>query len=288
VKHAIQTLEAAEGDLWSIRPAGGDTAAPLNLRKRVARIEALAGPLRGRRVIDCGCGSGEYVRALEQRGADVQGIECDAEKLHAAARAPDLAGRVAPGDVQELAFEDESFDVALLNEVLEHVPRDRRALREVHRVLRPRGRLVIFSPTRLYPFETHAVQLRGSGRRVSHWIPFVPWIPVRLGSRFFDYWARNYWPWELRALVRECGFEIVHTGNVWQTFENISGHQPAWMRALAPRLRALCHCLERTPLLRAFGASQIVVAVKREADPFELCPNVEPPHDARYAAAAAL
>jgi SAM-dependent methyltransferase len=237
VRQAIRAIDSAEGDLWSIRPAGGDTAAPRNLRKRVGRIEALAGPLRGRRVIDCGCGSGGYVRALAERGADVFGIEFEASKLREAALAPDLAGRVESGDVAHLGFEDGRFDVALLNEVLEHVPDDRRALREVHRILRPGGRLVIFSPT-------------------------VPWIPVRIGRWLLDYWARNYWPWELRARVRESGFEILHTGNVWQTFENISGHQPDWLRRLAPRLCALCEGLERTPVLRAFGVSQLIVAQK--------------------------
>jgi SAM-dependent methyltransferase len=262
VRQAIRAIDTAEADLWSIRPAGGDTAAPRNLRKRVGRIEALAGPLRGRRVIDCGCGSGGYVRALADRGADVFGIEIEASKLREAALAPDLAGRVESGDVAHLGFEDGSFDVALLNEVLEHVPDDRRALREVHRILRPGGRLVIFSPTRIHPFETHGVRLRGSGRRVPHWVPFVPWIPVRIGRWLVDYWARNYWPSELRARVRESGFEILHTGSVWQTFENISGHQPGWLRRLAPRLRAVCERLERTPVLRAFGVSQLIVAEK--------------------------
>jgi len=262
VRQAIQALDTAEGDPWSIRPAGGDTAAPLNLRKRVALMEALAGPLHDLRVIDCGCGSGGYVRALADSGADVVGIEYEAGKLREAGLAPDVADRVDSGDVQDIGFEDGRFDVALLNEVLEHVPDDRRALREVYRVLRPGGRLVIFSPTRIHPFETHGVRLRGSGRRVPHWIPFVPWIPIRLGRRLVDHWARNYWPWELRARVRESGFEILHTGNVWQTFENISGHQPDWLRRAVPLLRALCERLERTPVLRAFGVSQVVVAVK--------------------------
>jgi SAM-dependent methyltransferase len=262
VRQAIRAIDSAEADLWSIRPAGGDTAAPRNLRKRVGRIEALAGPLRGRRVIDCGCGSGGYVRALADLGADVFGIEFEESKLLEAALAPHLAGRVESGDVEHLDFEDGRFDVALLNEVLEHVPDDRRALREVHRILRPGGRLVIFSPTRIHPFETHGVRLRGSGRRVPHWVPFVPWIPVRIGRRLVDYWARNYWPWELRARVRESGFEVLHTGSVWQTFENISGHQPHWLRRLAPRLRAVCERLEHTPVLRAFGVSQLIVAEK--------------------------
>ena len=226
----------------AIQPAGGDTATPRNLRKRLALLERCAGPLAKRRVLDCGCGAGEYVRALLERGADAWGVEFDARKLAAAASSggEELPARLSAGDLEALAFPDASFDLALANEVLEHVPDDAAALAEIRRVLRPGGLLVALSPTRLYPFETHGVFWRG--------------------TRLFDYWARNYWPWELRALVRRAGFRVIETGAVWQTFENVSGRQPAWMARVAPLLRGACELAERVPGLRAFGVSQLVVA----------------------------
>jgi len=246
-----------------IQAAGGDTGTPLNLGKRLAWIERFASPLAKQRVLDCGCGAGEYVRALRARGADAYGVEFDQGKLaSAAARDQELAARLSLGDLEALAFPDQSFDAALLNEVLEHVPDDAAALAEVWRVLRSRGRLILLSPTRLYPFETHGVFWRGSGRRVSHTVPGIPWIPLALGTRFFDYWARNYWPWELRALTERAGFRVIATGSLWQTFENISGRQPPWLTKLAPLLRALCALCERIPGLRAFGVTQLIVAEK--------------------------
>ena len=243
-----------------IQAAGGDTATPLNLQKRLDRIDAAAGPLRGKRVIDCGCGAGEYVRALTALGADTWGIEYSAEKIGEAQRLGGLAeGRVAVGDIEAIEFADDHFDIALVNEVLEHVPRDDRGIREVHRILKPGGVALIFSPNRLYPFETHGVSLR-SGAKVPHYVPFVPYVPVRLG--LFEYWARNYWPWELRRLVRAGGFSIEHWGYVWQTFENISGQQPRLIGALRPLLRAIARALEAIPGLRAFGVSQLIVARK--------------------------
>ncbi len=252
----------ARGSRISIEPAGGDTATPRNLRKRLAWIERHAGPLAKQRVLDCGCGAGEYVRALVERGADAFGVEIDPRKLAGGCVPAEaaLAARLSTGDLEALAFPDASFDVALANEVLEHVPDDRAALVELRRVLRTGGRLLVLSPTRLYPFETHGVFWRGTRRRVPHTLPFVPWIPLRLGTRVFDYWARNYWPWELRALVLGAGFRVLETGTVWQTFENISGHQPRWMAGLAPLLRGICAIAERVPGLRAFGVSQLLVA----------------------------
>jgi SAM-dependent methyltransferase len=244
-----------------IQPAGGDTATPLNLAKRVRLIERHVGSLVKRRVLDCGCGAGEYVRALLERGADAFGVEFDEQKIAAGqAQGGELAARIRVGDLEALAFPDASFEVALLNEVLEHVPDDGAALAEVRRVLRPGGRLVVLSPTRLYPFETHGVFWRGTAHRVPHTLPGVPWLPLALGSRIFDAWARNYWPWELRALVERAGFQVIATDSVWQTFENISGHQPAWLAALRPLLRALAAVCERIPGLRAFGVSQVIVA----------------------------
>lgn len=246
----------------AIEPAGGDTATPLNLRKRLDAIAAWVGPVEGRRFLDCGCGGGEYVRALAATGARAVGVEIEAAKLRAAARSGAGAG-LSRGDLQRLPFPDGAFDLALVNEVLEHVPDDLVALREVHRVLRPGGRVVVLSPNRLYPFETHGVFLRGSGRRLSHVVPFVSWVPLPIGRLVFRYWARNYWPWELRRRLREAGFEVMAGGFLWQTFENISGRQPAWMRRARGLLRFVARALENAPGLRAFGVSQAVVARRR-------------------------
>ena len=171
----------------------------------------------------------------------------------------DLEIRVAGGDIEHLGFDDDHFDIALVNEVLEHVPDDLQGVREVHRIVKPGGLIVVFSPNRLYPFETHGVSLR-SGTKVPHYIPFVPYVPVRLG--LFEYWARNYWPWELRALIGSGGFSILRCAYVWQTFENISGNQPRPIRVLRPVLRALAALFEATPGLRVFGVSQLIVARK--------------------------
>jgi ubiquinone/menaquinone biosynthesis C-methylase UbiE len=243
-----------------IRAAGGDTGTPLNLRKRVDWIERVAGPLRGKSIIDCGCGAGEYVRSLSALGAEVWGVEYSEEKILEARRHADLPQeRVSVGDIERLEFEEGRFDVALVNEVLEHVPDDLQGIREVHRIVKPGGLVVVFSPNRLYPFETHGVSLR-SGTKVPHYVPFVPYVPVRLG--LFEYWARNYWPWELRRLIGSGGFSIVRSAYVWQTFENISGNQPRLIRVLRPLLRSIAALFEATPGLRAFGVSQLIVARK--------------------------
>jgi ubiquinone/menaquinone biosynthesis C-methylase UbiE len=242
-----------------IRPAGTDTATPLNIAKRLRLIEKIAGPIEGKRIIDCGCGAGEYVRALSRLSGHVYGFEYQTEKLLSSGSGS-ANDRLAAGDIHNIPFPDASFDLAIVNEVLEHVPDDLAGLREVRRILKPTGTLVVLSPNRLYPFETHGVYWKGTDRRLSHALPFIPYIPIPLGRTFLHYWARNYWPWELRDLIRRADFSVESTHFVWQTFENVSGHQPNWIARLRPLLRWIANAMERLPLISKFGVSQVVRA----------------------------
>ena len=85
----------------------------------------------GRRVVDIGCGYGEYARALAASGRDVKGLELDPSYVaEARARGVD----VVEGDAAATPFADDEFDTAVLVEVLEHVPHPAAVLREALRV----------------------------------------------------------------------------------------------------------------------------------------------------------
>jgi SAM-dependent methyltransferase len=246
----------------NIKIAGGDTSKPIAMLKRLAVIERHLQP-SAKRFLDCGCGAGEYVLALIERfGLDTYGIEFDEKKVRRAHLNIALQNRIACGDLQAIHFASCTWDYALLNEVLEHVPDDQRALDEVYRILKPNGFLFISSPNRWFPFETHGVRIRQSGRRVPHWVPFVPYIPLRLGGLVFDYWARNYWQGEIAKMAEVSGFSIVERAFLWLTFEDISGHQPRLIRATKPLLRQISNTLEKLPIIKRFGVSQVLVCRK--------------------------
>jgi len=154
--------------------AGGNTARPLTLSKRLAVIQRHLKPGRSARFLDCGCGAGEYVRALvEVLGVDARGLEYDAAVVDKIPSGDLLKSRVFQGDLQAIQSGDAEWDYAVLNEVLEHVADDGKVLREVRRVLKPEGVLFIYSPNRWFPFETHGVFLKGAKLRTL-WIPFIP------------------------------------------------------------------------------------------------------------------
>ena len=92
-----------------------------------------------RRVLEVGGGPGEAAERIAATGAHVEAVDIS-ERMVELTRERGISARV--GDVQELPFEDGSFDAALAAWMLYHVRDVEQALAELARVLRPGGRLV--------------------------------------------------------------------------------------------------------------------------------------------------
>ncbi len=105
-------------------------------------------------VFDGGCGRGFMLNYLrEVSDCTLVGAELDYRHLHVAReQLADRAIRLLNGDLYQLPFADDSFDKAILAEVLEHLWDDRAGLAEVVRVTRPGGLIVISVPNANYPF----------------------------------------------------------------------------------------------------------------------------------------
>ena len=207
--------------------------------------------LEDRRILDIGCGVGAFVRRLREFSPRVWGVDVDAEGVaQGGQEVPNLALAVG----ENLPFADRSFDVVLLHEVLEHVTDDRTTLREAGRVLAPGGRVVVFCPNRLYPFETHGVFL--GKRYVFGNVPLVNYLPDILRGRLVPH-ARAYTRGRLRRLYRWAGLRPLAHSYVFPGFDHVAARRKLVGRAL----RALLYPLETTPL-RIFGLSHFVVLEK--------------------------
>jgi len=208
----------------------------------------------GARILDVGCGLGLYVRQFLTLSDDVYGVDIDAEKV---AKARQTLPKISVAPAEKLPFPDASFDVLLLHEVLEHVEDDRRAVAEAYRVLRPGGRMVIFVPNRLYPFETHGFFWRGHYHYGN--IPFVNYLPNPLRNRLCPH-VRAYTRGGLRRLFAGLPGRVTVHMQIFPGYDKIASRH----HALAGTFRDVTYMLERTPLCN-LGLSHFLVFEKQPA-----------------------
>ena len=129
-------------ELWERLPDG---LRPPEFTRRMSFLREEVGA--GERVLDLGAGSGDFTAALADAGAQVLGAEVVSAALRRArARHPSLEFVLVPID-GPLPFEDGAFEVVWASEVIEHVADTARWLSEARRVLVPRGRLLLTTPS---------------------------------------------------------------------------------------------------------------------------------------------
>jgi SAM-dependent methyltransferase len=185
-----EQLYEAELDHWRFRAIRRVIAGALG-RERVRR----GAPLR---VLDAGCGCGGTVAALEALGTAV-GVDLHPRALALAARRGPL--RLARASVSALPFRDACFDAVFSVDVLYHraVSDDAAALRELARVCRPGGAVLL-------------------------WLPAYEWL--RSAHDDAVHTARRYDVRGVRVLARSAGLEV----------ERLSGaHAPLLPLAIARR-----------------------------------------------------
>lgn len=108
----------------------------------------------GGRVLDVGCGSGVMAHDLLALGCEYYGIDPSPMMIGECLTvfAPDSHAHFAVGGAEMLSFPEGSFDAVLCVGVLERVYDDRQALREMVRVLRPGGTLIVTVPSKFSPY----------------------------------------------------------------------------------------------------------------------------------------
>jgi len=162
------------------------------------------------RILDWGCGKGHCTYLLQNLGFKVE--SCDVERSSDDSafgqETPIIAAEnieVIPlKDTVKLPFESESFDIVLSMGVLEHVENDLESLREINRILKPKGLFFCF------------------------FLPFVgSWTQYVMRSKGDNYHDRLYTKLKVSSLLKETGFELQ---DIWhrQLFPKNSVRYPVY------------------------------------------------------------
>jgi SAM-dependent methyltransferase len=200
----MRSAAAAPSHIARGKPAGSDD---LIIRRRHRLVQHALRPA-GQVLLDFGCGNGAQSLLFAGDFARVIGVDVEEASLRefaAAIRRRQAGKRVTAVryDGRTLPLRDASVDAAISFEVLEHVIDEGEALAELHRVLKPHGRLAVSVPNRWWVFETH-----GAALPLFKWnrVPFFSWLPKSLHDRWAH--ARIYSRREIVAKFRAAGFQV--------------------------------------------------------------------------------
>ena len=195
-----------EYDVWHQRvfesdPEHQDASSPWYqlVREKIGLVSGL-------RVREVACGRGGFVTELAGAAARVTGCDFSFSALCVARRKIAEASSDSPvalvhGDVRQLPFADDSFDVIVSCETIEHVPDVRMAILEMHRVTRPGGKLFLTTPNYLNLTGLYELYARARRRK-------------RNDDQPFD--RRQCFP-QIRRWIRGAGWKILGTdGTVHQ------------------------------------------------------------------------
>jgi SAM-dependent methyltransferase len=208
--------------------------------RRLAMIRDFGGESMHGKVLVNGTGVGEYQARLTSEAGLIVGLDIEFPRLIDAKK---KNKHLVCAASEHLPFPGGCFDAVLSNEVIEHVEDDRLAVTEIARTLQSGGRLILFCPNRGYPFETHGIYWRGEyhfGNKL-----FVNYFPRSLRDRLVPH-VRIYSRWNLRELIKNLPFVVIHKGTIFGAYDNIIERSPF----LGKIVRTVLHFLERTPFKR--------------------------------------
>jgi SAM-dependent methyltransferase len=201
------------------------------------------------RVLDYGCGRGSIVELLRNQEIEAYGCDVFYEGGDYSSQVEEdnwSHGHIRRMENDTIPFPDETFDVIINNQVIEHVPDLDRMLAEIYRVLKPGGAVLSLFPHRWAIYEGHC------GVPLLHWFPRRSWIRVLwafgwrlLGLGYFREgksawsWSRDFCEW----LDRWTHYRSYHVIKVHfaKRFAAMEHYEDVWLH--------WCH-LHRRPWLR--------------------------------------
>ena len=143
---------------------------------------ARAGVPADGKLLEIGCGAGNFLVRAADRGFEVTGLEYSPFAAERARQNLGGRGRVLHGEITVLAAESNAYDVCVLCDVIEHVRDPGAFLREIIRLLRPGGSLLVVTPS-LDSWSARVLGSRWMEYKAEHLYYFTPGTITRLLQR---------------------------------------------------------------------------------------------------------
>ncbi|MFH1631957.1 MAG: methyltransferase domain-containing protein [bacterium] len=121
-------------------------------KSREKFYEFIGPDVAGKKILDAGCGFGHDMKVLKDKGADVYGVDAAENMIAIAQREhPDLQNLFVKS-FDDTAFKDEIFDIVISRYALHYAEDLSKTFKEIHRVLKPGGTLVVLVANPLLAF----------------------------------------------------------------------------------------------------------------------------------------
>lgn len=197
-------------------------------------------------ILDCGCGAGAWTRKFKEKDVKVIGLDIS-DKMLNLAKSIDPFGSYIRGDLFDLPFKNNSFDVAFLGYVLHHFSKKEitSLLKEVYRIIKPGGIVISIDPNLYNPYNFFEIHPKSPFRDNLNHIPE----------------ERPLSPGELKDCYIDSGFNKTHI----YTFSFIPSRKIETSNGLIRKiLVSFDKFLDKFPIIKYLGSNVVCKGEKRE------------------------
>jgi SAM-dependent methyltransferase len=223
----------------------------------ISRLNLLKDLSIGKKVLSVGCGICAELNFFRRANFFTLGLD-PVRRFLLEAKKNNYSDNFVQTVGEHLPFRNDTFDLVLQFEVLEHVKNLRATLEETYRILKPKGLLFVTVPNRFFVLETHGIQvspymviqLLGIG------VPFFSMFPNFLRRKFER--ARIFTQAEIVTLLKERYLEPVKIEYLMPPLDQLKNN------ALTNAMGNVFFSLRNVPVIKMLGANIMVLCVKKE------------------------
>ncbi|WP_263971683.1 class I SAM-dependent methyltransferase [Leptolyngbya ohadii] len=220
------------------------------------------GDVRGKLLLDLGCGAGENSVYFASRGARCVASDYSPGMVEVALKLAQSNGVNVEGRVinaMAIDYPDNTFDIVYASNLLHHIPNPKLTIREIHRVLKPGGVMCFWDPLKHNPvinvYRRMATKVRTEDETPLD-INLVNFIDDLFGRTVYDtFWIATLWIFLQFYLI-----EKVHPNSERYWKKIIIEHQR--LQPTYDRLEKIDRILKRIPGMKRFAWNLAVVAIK--------------------------